>query len=148
MRFSTVISGITALCAAAAISQARGAEPSVDQLISTSPQQIQSAIQQLPPEVQSRIRQELSTKSPEELMRMSPDDIMAAARSLSPETKAQLKEKWASLSDDQKAQIKSFNPKALLQQLAEKFAAMGPMERKIMTKLLGRAVGTESPEVQ
>lgn len=134
------------LCAAFVVSlvlpvTVRAADPTIDQLMATSPDQLRAAIQRLPPEVQGRIRQQLQAKSPDELMSMSPDQLRAAVQNLSPDAKAQLKAEWASLSPDEKAALKSLNLKALWQQLVARFQAMGPTERAIVKKLLGQAVG-------
>jgi uroporphyrinogen-III synthase len=116
------------------------ADPAVDQLTTMSPDELREYFQQLPPEVQDQIRQQLQTKSPEALMAMTPDQLRAAMQNLSPDAKAQLKAKWASLSPDQKAQLKSLNLKSLWQQLVARFQAMGPAERAVVKKLLGQAV--------
>lgn len=118
------------------------ADPTIDQLLATSPDQIRSAFERLPPEVQDRIREQIRSKSPEELMSMSPDQLRSALQGLSPDAKAQLKAQWASMPADQKAALKSLNLKALWQQAIARFQAMGPTERAIVQKLLGQAVGT------
>ena len=116
----------------------------IDQLLSTPPDQLRAAIQQLPPEVQNRVRQELQTKSLDELMAMSPSDLRSAIQGLSPSAKAQLKAEWASLSPEQKAKLKSLNLKALWQEAVARFAAMGPTEKALVKKLLGQAAGMSS----
>lgn len=115
----------------------------LDQLLATPPDQLHAAIQQLPPEVQDRIRQELQSKSLDELMAMSPSDLQAALQGLSPDTRAELKAEWASLSPEQKAKLKSFNLKALWQEAVARFAAMGPAEKAMVKKLLGQAAGVD-----
>ena len=125
----------------AALMAGPGSADQLDQLLATPPDQLHAAIQQLPPEVQDRLRQELQTKSLDQLMAMSPGDLEAAIQGLSPSTKAQLKAEWASLSPEQKAKLKSYNLKALWQEAVARFAAMGPAEKALVKKLLGEAVG-------
>src|SRR5579872_1293227 len=128
---SRVLAGI--LIGAALIATPAMADP-IDQLLSTPPDQLRAAIQQLPPEVQDRLRQELQTKSLDQLMAMSPGDLQSAIQGLSPSTKAQLKAEWAALSPEQKAKLKSLNLKALWQEAVARFAAMGPAEKALVKK--------------
>jgi hypothetical protein len=121
-----------------------GAADPIDQLLATPPDQLRAAIQQLPREVQDRIRQELQTKSLDQLMAMSPGELQSAIQGLSPATKAQLKAEWASLSPEQKAKLKSLDLKALWQEAVARFAAMGPAEKALVKKLLGGAAGLDS----
>ena len=130
-----------------AFSTAVLAEPTIDQLMAASPDQLRAAIQLLPPEIQNQIRQQLATKSLEELAAMSPEQLGAAIRTLSPAAKAELKAKWAALPADQKAALSSANLKALWQQAVARFRAMGPAERAMLKKLLGEVTGAK-PEGQ
>jgi hypothetical protein len=139
MKFRNAVLGAT-LLAGFALPTVTAADPTADQLMAASPDQLRAVIQQLPPEVRDQIRQQLQTKSPEELMSLSPEQLGAAVRGLSPDTKARLKAQWAAMSPDQKAALKSMNLRALWQQLVARFQAMGPTERAIAKKLLGQAV--------
>jgi len=141
-RFAGALIGVTLLASSAAT-----ADP-IDQLLATPPDQLRAAIQQLPPEVQDKIRQEVQSKSLDQLMAMSPSDLQSAIQGLSPGAKTQLKAQWTSLSAEQKAKLESLNLKALWQEAIARFAAMGPAEKALVKNLLGQATGADSGQTQ
>ena len=146
MRLRTAFAGALMGATLLICGLAAAADPTIDQLLATPPDQLRAAIQQLPPEVQDRIREEVRSKSLEELMSMSPAQLQAAIQGLSPDARTQLKAQWAAMSSDQKVALKSLNLKALWQQAVARFQAMGPAERAIVRKLLGQVAGTAGGE--
>jgi hypothetical protein len=136
-----ILAGI--LFGAAFIAGSAMADP-LDQFLATPPGQLRAAFLHLPPEVQDKIREELKTESLDELMSYSPDELKAAIQGLSPETKAQLKAQWASLPPGQKAKLKSLDLKALWQEALARFAAMGPAEKALVKKLLGKVTADQA----
>ena len=131
---SRAVSAALLVGALLGLAVAAAADPSIGSL---SPDQIQSAVQSLPPQVRQEILQQMQGKSTDDLMHMSPDQVRAAAEGLSPDMKAQLKSQWESMSADQKAALKQINVHAIMQKLQ---AMTGP-ELAYLRKMLEQALG-------